>query len=213
MVDFNKARESVGGNVITPKAKISYPYLLEPNPRAKTHDGKSKYTTSILIPPGADITLLKQAAEKAAREEFGERLEGLISSGKFKSPFLDAYAKSKTEKNPGGDEWAKGWVLIRSSSIQKPGVVDHMNNNVDDASQIYPGRWACISLRPFTYSTDGNIGVSFGLQNVQLLDHDDPIAGTAVRAENEFEQVDLGGGAEGGEDKPAEGRSADSVFG
>ncbi len=53
--------------------------------------------------------------------------------------------------------------------------------------EIYAGRWAVITVRPFTWShpTGGN-GVSFGLSNVLLLDHDDPIGSVRANAEAEF---------------------------
>ncbi len=213
MVDFNACRRTEAGNIVTPKARLSYPYLLNTNPNAKTRAGKEKYTLSILIPPSADISMLKKAAGEAAIEEFGEeKIKTLMGLGQFNTPFLDAFAKSRTEKNPVGDEQFKGWTMIRATSMQKPGIVDASANNVDDASQIYPGRWACVSLRPFTYPAQagGHAGVSFGLQNVQLLDHDTPLAGSVVRAEDEFEPVETGETASSGD---SEGASADSVFG
>ncbi len=48
--------------------------------------------------------------------------------------------------------------------------------------------------------------MSFGLQNVQMLEHDEPIGGRA-RAESEFEQVDTVESSSGSK------QSADSVFG
>ncbi len=213
MVDFNACRMTSAGNIVTPKARLSYPYLLEPSPTSKTKDGKNKYTLAILIPPSADISMLKKAAGEAAIEEFGaEKVKTLMGLGQFNTPFLDAFAKSRTEKNPAGDEQFRDWVLIRATSVQKPGIVDASANNIDDASQVYPGRWACVSLRPFTYQAraGGHAGVSFGLQNVQLLDHDTPLAGSAVRAEDEFSPVETGDPVSDG---GSEGASADSVFG
>lgn len=210
-IDFKKCRETKGGNIITPKARLSYPNLFTPNARAKTQDGKLKYTLSVLIPPDADIGPLKAAAEKAAIDEFGaEKMKSLVEMKRFNIPWLDAFEKSRTEKNPAGDEQFKGWTLLRVTSLQKPQIVNAKLENVDDESEVYPGRWACVSLRPFAYParTGGNAGVSFGLRNVQLLDHDTPLAGSNVQAQDEFEPVDT----DGGEDAPSEGATADSVF-
>lgn len=209
-MDFNTCRETAAGNIVTPKCRLSYPNIFSTNPRAKTKDGKEKYTCSLLIPPSADISLLKQAAGRAAVEEFGEeKVKNLKELKKFNTPFLDAFEKTRTEKNPAGDEQFKGWTMIRVTSVQKPGVVDASANNVDDESQVYPGRWACVSVRPFVYPArdGGNAGVSFGLQNIQLMDHDTPLAGSAVRAEDEFSPVE---GAGGGDEGTPE--STDSVF-
>lgn len=210
-IDFKKCRETAAGNIITPKARLSFAmYLFDPNPKAKTRDGKLKHTLSVLVPPDADISLLKKAAERVAIEEFGaEKLKSLVEMKRFAMPWLDAFEKSRSEKNPAGEEWMKGWILFRVASVQQPGIVNAKGEKVSDQSEVYSGRWACVSLRPFAWEFDGKYGVSFGLQNIQLLDHDEPIGGGNVRAEDEFEPVDVSdaGGA------PAEAASADSVFG
>lgn len=195
MVDLNKCRVSPAGNIITPKARLSFPNLFTAKP-FEDGDDKKFFSTSILIPPGADITLLRQAAEKAAKEKFGEN-----PKGKLKSPFLNAGDIASSSD-------FEGWTLIRTKSLSKPGVVAATGQNVVDESDVYAGRWAAISLRPYAYDhPKGGKGVSFDLQNVQLLDHDDPIGNSKPRAENEFEPVDMPENADGSK------KSADSVFG
>ena len=49
------------------------------------------------------------------------------------------------------------------------------------------------------YDTNGNKGVSFGLQNVQILDNDEAWGGTRARAEDEFEPVESAAGATKGD--------------
>lgn len=187
-IDWTKCRESKSGNIITPKARMSYPHLF----RAQGMDGSEpKFSLSLLIPGASDIVRLKQAAEAMAKEKWPNGVKNL------RSPFLDA------EEKDDGDH-AKGMVLIRASSKQKPGLVDARGNNVEDEAEVYAGRWCVASLRCFAYDRNGNRGVSFGLQNVQLLDHDEPIGGGRVRAEDEFEAVS--------DDEVSSAASADSVF-
>lgn len=191
-INFKACRETKTGNIITPKCRLSFPNLFT----ARTPPGsdKEKYSVSMLIPPDADVALLKKAAAACAREKWGDKLPA-----KMKTPFLDA-----------GDYeyegYVAGWLLVRASSIQKPGIVRADGSTVTDESEVYPGRWACVSLRPFVYDTNGNRGVSFGLQNVQLLDHDEAIGGRA-KAEDEFEPVEDAGADGGAVD------SADDIFG
>jgi hypothetical protein len=191
-VDLNKCRVSKSGNIITPKGRLSFPQLFV----AKKAPGadKEKFGVSLLIPPTADLSLLVQAVKDCAKEKWGDK-----QPAKLKSPFLKAEDYDR-------EGYEKGWILIRPTSITKPGVVDATGANVVDESQVYPGRWASLSLRPFAYDTNGNRGVSLGMQNVQLLDHDEPIGGRA-RAEDEFEPVGDVAAASGGA------ASADSVFG
>lgn len=187
------------GDIITPKGRISYPNLLTPNPKALTSDGKQKYTLSLLLPPDVDLSILRKAAGEAAKAEFGSDLAGL------RSPFLDAYEKKA------GEEF-KGWTLLRMTSLQKPTVLGpDKKTRVEESSEIYPGRWAYVLVRPFAYRAQMNKGVSFGLQHVLLMDNDEPLAGSMVRAEDAFAGVSDAAVASA----PAEtgGKSADSIFG
>ena len=195
MIELNKCVLSKTGNVITARAKLSYPTLFVPRAMAgAAENAEKKYSTSILLPPTADITLLKDAAAKTAREKWGADLPR-----KMKSPFLKA-GEIEGAKGPAYPPEYADWIVIRTTSKQKPGVVDARGVNVDDEAEVYAGRWARVSLRAFAYDTQGNRGVSFGLQNVQLLDHDTPIAGARVKAEDEFEAVATGDGGTGSAD-------------
>lgn len=189
------------GNIRLPRGRLSYPYILTPNPKAKNKDGKLKYTTSFLIPPGADLTVAQDAVANIAKEKFGDKLGDPIFMKKFKLPFLEAQ-EHMTGFN--------GWKLVRLSSLYQPGVVDHRGQPVTEAREIYAGRWAFLSVNPFTYDTDGNRGVSFGVVNIQLLEHDEPLAGSAVKAENEFSKVEIEG--EQSEEAAAP-KSATDIFG
>lgn len=215
MMDFNTCIRLESGNIRSPKIKLTFPYLLTPNPKAKKKDRNGQeylsYTTGVLIPPTADIGLLKTVAKEKAIEEFGSaaKIKEFQDRGKWNSPFLDAFQKSQTDRNPAGDAWMKGWTLLRISSKSKPGVVDRFGNNVDDEAEVYGGRWAFVTLAPHAYPSidGGKPGVGFWLQNVQLLDHDEPLGGGRVAASAEFAPVELP------EDGASEGASADSVFG
>lgn len=175
------------GNIRSPKGRLSYAYLLKPNPKSKDKNGNvgTKYTTSLLIPPGCDLKLLKDAATECAREKWGEKAKTM----NLKSPFLDAAEKM-------GEEW-KGYTLLRLSTPTKPGILNAKGDTVTEPQDVYSGRWAFISMRPFWYDTDGNRGVAFGLGNVQVLDHDEPIGGRP-RAESEFTPVEGVDGSDAG---------------
>lgn len=210
MVDFNTCVETKSGNIRTPKCRLSYVYFESPNPKAKvtsgTHAGKLKYTVSLLIPKAADIGMLKRAAEAAAIEEFGaEKFKALVEAGKFNTPFLDAFKASKTEKNPGGDERLQDFILLRTDSLTRPGILEANGQPIgDDYSGVYAGRWAFATLNPSAYPSidGGKPGVKFYLGNIQLLDHDERLGGGRPNAEDEFEPVNVAAGA-----------STDSVFG
>lgn len=212
MVDFTTCAETKSGNIRTPKCRLSYVYLETPNPKAKittgNNAGKIKYTVSLLVPKSSNIDLLKKAAEAVAIEEFGaEKFKGLVEAGKFNTPFLDAFKASRTEKNPSGDERMQDFILIRTDSMTKPGILESNGQSIgDDYSGVYAGRWAFVTLNASAYPSidGGKPGVKFYLGNIQLLDHDERLGGGRPNAEDEFEPVNVAGG---------EAASTDSVFG
>jgi hypothetical protein len=190
-----KGYKTPSGWIATPKGRLSYPFLFEPNPSSKTKEGKPKFTASLVLPPGADLALLREETIRAANEAYPNGLpkDKLGRPITLKSPFLDAAEKM-------GVEW-QGWTVLRLSSVKKVGVIDATNSMVEDSSEAYAGRWASALVKAFAYDVDGNKGVAFGFGGVQLLDHDDPIGGAAVNAASQFEQATVGGG------------SADAMFG
>lgn len=190
-IDFKTCRTSKAGNIITPKARMSFPVLFTPQFPPNKTDGKKRYSIALLIPDGCDLTLLKQEAKRAAVEKWGEK-----TPANLKSPFLDAENYEYTG-------YVSGHTLIRATATNKPGVVNAKGENVDDESEVYGGRWAIASLRAYAYDVSGNRGVAFGLQNVQLLDHDEPLGGRA-RAEDDFAPIT---GADG-----AKANSVDELF-
>ena len=63
-----------------------------------------------------------------------------------------------------------------------------------DASEIYSGRWAVKRVAGNMYAYDNvSKGASFGLNRIQLLDHDEAIAGGRVATNAGFEPVDIQG--------------------
>lgn len=181
------------GNIGTPKGRGSFLNLLVARAPRNDPGKEAKFSGSILLPPGSDLSLLIQDAELAARTKFGANMPT-----KLKSPFLKAEEYDY-------EGYAPGWTLIRCSTKQRPGVVGPDAKVVDDEREMYPGRWMVFTLKAFAYENSGNRGVSFGLRNVQLLDHDNPLGGGAARAEDEFKPA--AGMAAGG------GAPASSMFG
>lgn len=196
MADNKAIKHEKTGNLITPKGRIVWPALFTPSKMRGQSDDQAKHQITILIPKDADISVLKTAAAEAAAEKFPKVKNGI------RSPFR------KTEEKDNLADLAEDFpYFITARSKDKPGVVGPNGKRVEDPEQVYSGRWAKISIQAFGYDNSGNKGVSFGLVNVQLLDHDDPLAvgGGRVAAESEFEAVE----GVAGNDKA----SADELFG
>jgi hypothetical protein len=72
-------------------------------------------------------------------------------------------------------------------SKTRPGVVNAMLEVVTDADEAYAGRYVKASLTAYTYDVKGNKGVTFGLNNVQLLEAGERLDGRRNPAD-EFQQ-------------------------
>ena len=196
----SKCIKSPSGNVITAAGRLAYPHLFEPVlPQGETDDKKKRFQTSLVFPKGADLALLVEAVEDVAVAAFGPDYK---KKYKVRKPFL------KTDEHPKiGVDAEEFPVLIRTNSSTQPQVIRGDKTLVmeRDQTDAYAGRWARLSLRCYTYDhKTGGKGVSLGLQNVQLLDHDEPLAAMRAPAEDEFEAIETSGG-EGA-------KAADSLF-
>lgn len=186
MSTFNTCKETNGGNILLPKAKMIYPNLLEPVlPRGEKDESKKRYQITLLFPKTANLDLLVTKIEACIEENLTAALR---KTTKVKKPFL------KTADQPRLEEYAADYpIMLRLATKQKPDVVGpNPSVRIDDESELYHGRFCRVSARPFWFDhPTGGKGVSVGLQNVQLLDHDEPmnIGGGKSRAEDEFEEA------------------------
>lgn len=190
--------KSATGNIVTPQGLLCYPNLFEAVlPKGETDPKKKRFQTSMVFPKNADLSLLKDAVEEAASGAFGPDYK---KKHKVRKPFL------RTEEHPKiGVDPEEYPVLIRSNSPSRPQIIRGDKSPVveSESEDVYGGRHARLSLRCYTYDhPTGGKGVSFGLQNVQLLDHDEPLSLMArPAAESEFEPIETSGGETG---KPAD---------
>lgn len=200
----SKCVKSPSGNIITAAGRLCYPNLFEAVlPQGETDEKKKRFQTSMVFPKGADLDLLNAAVEEVAVAKWGPDYK---TKYKIRKPFL------KTEEHPKiGVDAEEFPVLIRTNSPTRPQIIrgDRSPVTEKEAEDVYAGRWARLSLRCYPYPRDDSNksigkGVSFGLQNVQLLDHDEPLAQMRPAADSEFEAVETGGGENA--------KSADSLF-
>jgi len=166
--------------------RISFPQVFEPHSDDATYD-PGKYTMDLLIPPEVNIQALKDAAKAVAVEEWGDKLKDI----KPVSPFKDAGDKKY-------EGYIPGWVNIKAKTNRKPGIVDdgirdpagkYIVLKEDNGESVYGGRWAQVTLNAYAYRKGGKSpkdGVSFSLNNIRLLHHDDSFSGRS-RAEDEFD--------------------------
>lgn len=170
-------------NLKTPEGRVSFPSVFEPSEYGDT----PKYELTLIFPKGEDLSVFKKARDAAAFEKWGKNPpKGL------KNPFKRVANKMDTY----GEEFDPECEFIVFRSTNRPGIVDAAVEPIMDQSEFYAGCWARVSTNAFAWEFRNkktnavmSRGVSFGLNNIQKVREDDPLAGNRVKAENDFEPV------------------------
>ena len=193
--------------------------------KAGAEGGKEKFSVTMLYPkdgsslipsmPGNGILELRKLALAAIKEKWGE--------DKAKWPASIKAIDLKTYVSPNGkDGWPirdgdtvewdgfSGCFFARASSQFQPGVVNAKTQPIIDKSLVYGGLICRAQVNAFAYDNSGNKGVSFGLNNLQILKDDGVAFGNRQNASEVFDAFgafgasgDLdSGGSEFDEDVP-----------
>lgn len=174
----------------TPECVLDFAnFCMTPRP-SKTPGGKAKYSGTLLFDAAAQadplFAKMKQAANATALTKWSApEIQAMMAGGRFKNPFLngDSYAVDYPH-------WA-GKVVLRVSSTMKPGIVDRQVQPIVDELLIYSGIRVKATVNPFWYDTDGNRGVSFGLNNLQKIGEGPRLFdGGFARPEDDFQALD-----------------------
>jgi hypothetical protein len=186
------------GNYFTPASRMMYANVFQPTfpGQDETDEMKKQWQITALIPAGYDLSVLEKAVADLIDKEHKPANEALRR--KIKTPILETAAinslASLAEEYPYCIRLTAKAFDKNGKRRQAPGVVDSRGGDVSEANEAdetYNGRWFRASLNPYAWShPTGGKGVSFGLVNVQLLSHDDPLAGGKVKASNEFDAID-----------------------
>lgn len=181
------ANETASTKVITGKVRLSFVYLFE---KRKGSDGnEDRYSVTILIPKSDKQTLKKiESAQRQALEDGkSSKFNGKIPK-KWGNTLRDGDEEMDLDDYP---EF-KGMMYMSVSVFgnRKPGIVDRRKDPIEDETEVYSGCYARVSMGAFPYNTNGNQGVSFGLNHVQKLADGDQLGGGAGRAEDEFDDLE-----------------------
>jgi hypothetical protein len=191
--------------MLTPRGRAMYVKVFKPalNKLSK----KMEYSMLLHFPKGTDITPLIKECQRV-RDERWAPVNGVVK--KVAMPFHKA--EEKAEEGPGGKlifpegfEAGGVYMTMRADPEKGPGpeVCDENKQPILDMSEFYSGCWCRASVGFYAYDY-GKPGVGTGLRNIQRLGKDKSLTGRTT-AEQDFEAVDIEGGAEAGV-------SADDVF-
>jgi len=166
--------------VTTNETRISYEHLLKPY--ANQPGAEEKYSVTLLIPK-TDIATRQRidAAIQAAAQEGLATKWGGVRPAQLTVPIYDGDGV-----RPNGEAFGpecKGHWVMTASSRQRPEVVDLSLAPIIDATQIYSGMYANISINFFAYFNSGKKGVGCGLGPVQKTRDGEPLGGRVSAAE------------------------------
>lgn len=172
--------------MITPEFRATWVALFTAT-ASKDNPDKLTFSLRAAFPPATDLSAMKAAAAAAAHEKWDDKLPTLL-----RSPFRRNDELDNPIEGIGDD-----WIIMTFSSPEKsrPGLVDAKLQDIIDESKVYSGAWFRAEVRPYAYDNKGNKGVSFGLQNVQLLRDGEPLAGSRKPASKAFTAVASAAGA------------------
>lgn len=152
------------GTVISPVFRIAWPNVFEP---AKNKDGSDGlYSITMLFPKKADIDEMNILAWNKAKARWAERFEGLKEGVWPKKVTCIRDGEDKAEE---GYEYYSGMNWAKATTKFKFPVVDRDGLPVTESAKVYPGVYARAFVDCYTYDNDGNKGVNFGLQALQIL--------------------------------------------
>jgi hypothetical protein len=149
-------------------------------PKARAEGGEPVYSLTVLFDAktqkSADFKALEAMAIQCAKDKWGDK----VNLATVRMPFLDG--NEKAEKYLGYEDtvYISPWTKIR------PGVVDHMAQDIIDPSTVWAGQGVRVQVQPFAWTNSGKKGVSFGLLAVMIDRPDMPRLDGRVSANKVF---------------------------
>ena len=186
----NQKINTAATKVVTGRVRGSYVSVFTPravlddggNPRLDS-SGKPvmEYSMVVLLPKSDKATYakLEAAAEAAMETKTWDR-------GIKPKDMMECIHDGDGERPNGGSygpEAAGHWVFNVKSKYQ-PGIIDRNRQEVIEPRDFQSGDYCKVALNAYGYTVKGRRGISFGLNNVMVLEKGEPLGG-ASRAEDE----------------------------
>ena len=176
-----KAKQN-GTKVITGKVRASYAHIFEPH--AMQEGQEAKYSVSLIIPKSDTSTIkaIEKAIEEAKEQGKTSKFGGKIPAN-LKLPLRDGDVDRED------DAVYQDAYFINASSRQAPGIIDQNKIRLTDPGTVVSGDYIRASLNLFPFNTNGNKGITVGLNNIQLVEKGEPLGGASL-AEDDFDELD-----------------------
>ena len=182
--------------IVTPKFRANFVHLYEPK---AIDDEEPRYSLIAMIDPN-ELTEkekkkwlgIQTAMNQACLDEFKSELINLKKKRSFKVPIK---LGEEMEEYDGFTEEIR-WFRI--SSMNPPVIVKadrsdfEPKNKQEFMKEVYSGRWMRATMTVFAYDHKvGGKGLSFWIDTIQLLDHDDPLGAVGGRGKNLLDEEEI----------------------
>lgn len=177
MNDFRETKVVVG------PARFSYLHVWEPV--AIGEGAEKKYSVSLIIPKSdaKSVGLVKAAIQNALNAGIGSKFGGKKPAA-YKNPLRDGDAERPD------DEAYKGCYFVNANCRTKPGIVDARRQPITDQDELYSGCYGYASITFYAFNTNGNKGITCGLNNLMKTKDGEPLGGRST-AEADFADIDV----------------------
>lgn len=187
-------------SIISIPFRLAFPEIF--SPKSSVEGGKEKYSITMLYPasgaplipsmPGDGVLELRKLALAAIKDKWGDDRQKWPAS--IKAIDLKTYV-SLTGKDgwpirSGSEVDWDGFadmVFARASSQFPPGIVDQKLHPIIDKTAVYGGLLCRAQINCYAYDNAGNRGISFGLNNLQILKDDGVVFGSKQNAAEVFD--------------------------
>lgn len=168
-------------SLVTGPVRISYEHLLKPY--AQQPGADEKYSVTILLPKSDVATKQRIDAAIAAAINDGvtNKWKG-VRPPNIPTPIWDGDGVRQSGDAFGPE--CKGHWVFTASSKQRPELVDINIQPILNATEIYSGMFARISINFFPYDAAGKRGIGCGLGNVQKVGDGEPLGGRTTAADD-----------------------------
>jgi hypothetical protein len=168
-------------DVVTGKVRLSYVHLF--TPYSSQQGVEPKYSTTILVPK-TDIATKQRidaAINAAIQEGISSKWNG-VRPPVIAIPVYDGDGVRPSDGMPFGEECKGHWVFTATSKLA-PQIVDLSMQNILSEAEIYSGIYARVSVRFFSYASNGKRGIGCGLGPVQKIEDGEPLGGRVSAVE------------------------------
>ncbi len=165
-------------HVITPEGRVSFAYVYEKS------EMSGKYEVTLIFDENTDLAALEQLVEETANERWGK--------GKwpknFRHPLRDNSEKEELQGYEQPGRFCRAWRDTRPNvvGLDVDPSTGSLRQLTQETEEFYSGCYAKASVNAFAYDKNGNLGVAFGLLNVQKTKDGEPFSGGRSNPDEDF---------------------------